>query len=197
MSNMSALIANDIPGPAGGDVGRAPKGQDLIATGPLAVPVYWLSLFDETHLVTFEEQDENGINLTIPSLVTDISDARRLLRERRKCLSERFPEFQPTWDRFATMLDRLKSRYIKVDLLELWDLAAASGVDFESEVRGGVRWFESRDKADFAFLLSVSSINRYDDERRTFEAAFEGVPRAFYLRGYACKDSYWDDKSDI
>lgn len=40
MSNMSTLIANDIPGPAGCDIGRKPKGRDQVADSPMAVPVY-------------------------------------------------------------------------------------------------------------------------------------------------------------
>ncbi len=196
MSNMSVLIANDIPGPAGGMVGRNRKGRESIALGPLAVPIYWLSLFDSTHLVTFEEKDEDGMILTIPSLLADIDDGRRLLWERSQILSEWFPEFQPTWRRFARRIDRLKSRYIKVDVLELWDLAAAVEQDFESDLRRGVRWFESQDSDDFERLLGLANINSYDPETRTFQSVGEDVPRAFHLRGYAYTNSAWDDKAD-
>jgi hypothetical protein len=198
MSNMSALIANDIPGPACGTIGRKPKGGDLIATGPHAVPIYWLSLFDETHLVAFETEDEDdGQVLMIPSLVAEMSESRRLLEGRREMLAGPFPEFQSTWDRFAAVVRRLKARYIKVDLEELWNIAAAVDEDFEAELRGALRWFESQDEADFHQLLSIASISGYDQSRRTFDSCSEEVPRAFHLRGYACNDRYWDDKSDI
>jgi hypothetical protein len=196
MSNEAILIANDIPGGVGGEVGEDPTGQDGVASGPHAVPVYWLSLFDETHLLTVEVEGEDGTGVAVPSLVAEMSVARRLLGERRESLSEAFPEFQSTWDRFAKVIHQLKARYIKVDLLELWDLAAAVDEDFESEVRAAIRWFESRDEADFARLLSVAGIRSYDKTRRTFDAVGSDVPRAFHLRGYANNDKYWDDKSD-
>jgi hypothetical protein len=196
MSNMAQLIANDIPGPACGGVGYEP--EDSIASGPHAVPVFWLSLFDETHLVTFEDEDEDdGRVLMIPSLVAEMSEVRRLLAGRRELLAEHFPEFRPSWDRFAEVIGRLEARYIKVDVLELWDIAAAVDEDFEAELRGALRWFESQDEADFDRLLSIASITSYDRARRTFDAVGEEVPRAFHLRGYACNDLYWDDESDI
>jgi hypothetical protein len=198
MSNMSALFANDIPGPACGAIGCKPKGGDLIATGPHAVPVFWLSLFEETHLVTFETEDEDdGQILMIPSLVAEMSESRRLLEDRRERLAEYFPEFQPTWGQYARVVGRLKARYIKVDVLELWDIAAAVDEDFEAELRGALRWFESQDEADFNQLLSIASITGYDPSRRTFAGRSAEVPRAFHLRGYACNDRYWDDESDI
>ena len=60
MSNMSTLIANDIPGPAGCDIGRKPKGRDQVADGPMAVPVFWLALFDDRHFTTFELEHDEG-----------------------------------------------------------------------------------------------------------------------------------------
>jgi hypothetical protein len=55
---MSSLIANDIPGPAGCNIGRKPKGRESVADGPMAVPVFWLALFDDRHFTTFEIKDD-------------------------------------------------------------------------------------------------------------------------------------------
>lgn len=201
MSNMAALIANDLPGPAGSEIGCDRRGRDVLATGPHAVPVFWVSLFEERHLVTFEAEgeDEDGdeMTLTIPSLVAEIEDAKRLLRERRETVIAAFPEFQPTWDQFARVIERLRTAYVKVDVQELWDIATAVAEDFASDLRAAIRWFESRDGADFDRLLSVASISGYDAPKRSFARRDDEVPRAFHLRGYASRKSRWDDQADI
>ena len=129
MSNMSTLIANDVPGPAGCNIGRKPKGRDVVADGPMSVPVFWLALFDDRHFTTFELKDDEGDTLEVPSLVAELAEARELLRRNRALLAEYFPEFQGTFDEFAKVVDRLKSRYIKADLEEIWDIATIVGQD--------------------------------------------------------------------
>ncbi len=197
MSNMATLIANDIPGPAGCDVGRKPKGRDRVADGPMAVPVFWLALFDDRHFTTFELEDDEGVTHEVPSLVAELAEARELLRGNRALLAEYFPEFRGTFDRFARVVDGLKSRYIKADLEELWDIATAVDEDFASDLHAAVRWFGSRDEEDFDRLLSLAGITGYDRTRRTFPAVDAEVPRAFHLRGYANDARYWDDKADV
>jgi hypothetical protein len=195
MSNESSLIANDVPGPVGIDdethVGYNPR-RDLIASGPCAVPVYWLSMFTPSHLATLDVEGEDG-PVAVPSLVAEMEEARRLLVAHRAPLAETFPEFQPTWDQFADCIKGRKSRFIKVELQELWDLDAEElleGLD------GAFRWFETRDEEDFALLLMTASIQGYDRTTRTFPAQ-AGVPRAFHFRGYCCLKKGWDDSADI
>jgi hypothetical protein len=198
MSNMSALIADDISGPACDELDRGPDAS-LIATGPHAVPIFWVSMFDESHIETFEieaDEDEGGMILEIPSLVAETGEARRLLAERREIVLERFPEFRPTWVQFAKVIERLEFFYIKVDVQELWDIAMAVEEDFTSDLHSGVRWFISRDEADFDWLLRVASITGYDRERRTYTKEGAGVPRSFHMRGYAGNDRYWDNEAD-
>lgn len=197
MSNMSTLIANDVPGPAGCNIGRNPKGRDRVADGPMAVPVFWLALFDDRHLMTFEIEDDEGETHEVPSLVAELAEARELLGSHRALLAEYFPEFQGTFDQFARVVEGLKSRYIKADLEELWDIAIAVGEDFASDLHAAVRWFRSRDAEDFNRLLSLADITGYDPTRRTFPVAGAEVPRAFHLRGYANKAHYWDDAADV
>ena len=64
MSNMSALIATDIPGPVGVNfdehIGYDRDESKLVATGPHAVPVFWLALFDASHLLSLEVAGEDG-----------------------------------------------------------------------------------------------------------------------------------------
>ncbi len=197
MSNMSTLIANDIPGPAGCNIGRKPKGRDLVADGPMSVPVFWLALFDDRHFTTFELTDEEGNTHEVPSLVAELAEARELLRGNRALLAEYFPEFRGTFDQFAAVVNRLKSRYIKADLEELWDMATIVEEDFASDLHAAVRWFGSRDTEDFDRLLSLAGITGYDRATRTFPTVGAEVPRAFYLRGYANNARYWDDKADV
>ena len=199
MSNMSALIATDIPGPVGVNfdeqIGYDRDESKLVATGPLAVPVFWLALFDASHLLTLEVAGEDG-KVTVPSLVAEMPDARRLLKARREAGLGAFPEFQPTWDRFARVVDRLKKRYIKIELQELWDLEPEPN-DFVRRLEAAMRWFDSHSKADFDQLLEIASIIGYVEGVRSFRARSEEVPRAFHMRGYACRKSYWDDASDV
>ncbi len=197
MSNMATLIANDIPGPAGCNVGRKPNGRDLVADGPMAVPVFWLALFDGRHFTTFEFEDDEANTHTVPSLVAELAESRELLRGHRALLAEYFPEFQGTFDQFARVVDRLKSRYIKADLEELWDIATIVEVNFTSNLHAAVRWFGSQDEEDFDRLLSMAGITGYDRMKRTFPAVGSSVPRAFHLRGYANNARYWDDEADV
>jgi hypothetical protein len=196
MTNAACLIANDSPDPAGVDfdtyVGYDPR-RDLIATAPCAVPVYWLSLFNTSHLVTLRVAGDEG-HVTVPSLVAEMPDAKRLLRERRAILAEFFPEFQPTWDRFARVVERLKSQYIKVELQELWDLEPE---EFTPKIEAALRWFDSISDNNIKQILDMASIRGYERSERTISRVGEGVPRAFHLRGYSCKKSYWDNKSDL
>lgn len=196
MSNTAYLIANDVPGGATDDVGWTPADGEGVADGPHAVPVFWLALFDEGDLCTVAIDAEDEA-LEIPSLAADLGDARRRFRDRRGLLMARFPEFEPTWERFDAVLHGLDARYIKVDVTELWDLAACVDEDFGEELRAAVRWFETRDEDDFAQLLSIASIQGYDMRRRSFPALAEEVPRAFHLRGYAGDSTRWDDDADV
>ena len=116
---MSSLIANDIPRPAGSNIGRKPNGRDSVADGPLAVPVFSLALFDYRHFTTFGLEDDEGNTHEVPSLVAELAEARALLRGDRDLLAEYFPEFRGTFDQFARVVDRLKSGYVKADLEEL------------------------------------------------------------------------------
>jgi hypothetical protein len=197
MSNMSTLIANDIPGPAGCKIGRKPKGRDSVADGPMAVPVFWSALFDDRHFTTFELEDDEGDIHEVPSLVAELAEARELLRSHRALLAESFPEFRGTFDQFAGVVDGLKARYIKADLEELWDIATIVEADFTSDLHAAVRWFGSRDEEDFDRLLSLAGITGYDRTSRTFPAVSSEVPRAFHLRGYANNARYWDDEADV
>jgi hypothetical protein len=129
--------------------------------------------------------------------VAELGEARELLRSRRALLAEYFPEFQGTFDQFARVVERLKSRYIKADMEELWDIATIVEEDFASDLHAAVCWFESRDEDDFDRLLSLAGITGYDRTRRTFPVRSDEVPRAFHLRGYANNDRYWDDKADV
>jgi hypothetical protein len=195
MSNEACLIANDIPGPVGVDfdthVGYDPR-TDLVANAPMAVPVYWLSLHNRSHLATLEVAGEEG-TVTVPSLVAKMRDARRLLKQRRQILLEYFPEFQPTWDTFARCVVGLESRYIKVELQELWDMDPE---EFLPPLDAALRWFDTQGEDDFAHLLEIASIYTYDKAERTFRANSEEVPRAFHLRGYSCSKGSWDDWAD-
>lgn len=196
MSNSSYLIANDVPGGVADEIGRSGDDGDLLADGPHAVPVFWLALFDEGDLVEMLLEGEDGGTLAVPSLAARLDDACRRFKQRRPLLSARFVEFDEAWQAFDSMLGNLNGRYIKIDLIELWELAAAVDEDLEAEVRDAVRWFESRDEEDFDRLLRIASIQDYDLARRTFPGLGPDVPRTFHLHGHACNDPVWDNSAD-
>ncbi len=184
MSNAAHLIANDTPGGAAGEIGWSGDAGELLADGPHAVPVFWLALFDEGDLVEVPIESEDGEPLAVPSLATPREEALHRFQERRALLSARFPEFEAAREAFETMLQGVDAHFIKVDVAELWDLAAFIDEDFDSELRDAVRWFESRDEDDFERLLSFASIHDYDLARRSFPGLGPDVPRAFHLCGY-------------
>jgi hypothetical protein len=194
MSNEAYLIATNTPGPAAVDfdseLGYDPK--EIIANAPVAIPVFWLSLFDAADLMTVDMEGEDE-DISVPSLVAERTQAIRRLGERRELLAETFPEFRPSWDRFAVLIDRFTSRFVKLQMQEIWDMVPD---DFLPQLGAAMQWFETRSEDDFAQLLEIAGIIGYDEEERTYPGT-EGVPRAFYLRGYASKDSDWNDRSDI
>jgi hypothetical protein len=163
----------------------------------MSVPVFWLALFDDWHFTAFALTDDEGDTHEVPSLVAELAEARELLRGHRALLADYFPEFRGTFNQFADVVDRLKSRYIKADLEELWDMATICEEDFASDLHAAVRWFGSRDQQDFDRLLSLAGIMGYDRATRTFPTVGIEVPRAFYLRGYANNARYWDDRADV
>ena len=134
MSNEAYLIATDVPGPCIGNIGQDKKSV-LLANAPLAVPVYWISLFDSSHLVRLEVPGEEG-PVEIPSLAAEMGDAKRLLGEHHEILATTFPEFEPTWDRFASVVRRLKKPHIKIELSEIWDIDQIEPDDFARFAKG-------------------------------------------------------------
>jgi hypothetical protein len=192
MSNAAYLVANNSPRPAGSDTGYDPE-TDAIADAPMAVPVFWLALFGPAQVVTFESRADDGRPLSVPSLVGKRSDALRLLRDRRGVLLDLFPEFGPTWHRFADCLAGLRRRYLKVDLEELWDMVPG---EFGPQLDAALRWFDSGDATALRNLLELAGIDDYDPGRRTFPGR-EGVPRAFHFRGYPCSLANWEVEDDI
>jgi hypothetical protein len=201
MSNEAYLVASDTGGPAGVDgddyIGYDPESAEEIAHAPYAVPIYWLALFKPSDLVTLNVAGENdegeAVEIAVPSLLTDVSEARRRLADHQKALSDCFPEFDSTWQAFDGVLAGLSSQYIKVQMQELWDL---EGDDFTSRVQAALRWFDTRNDDDFSQLLELASIERYDSAGRTFVRVGDDVPRAFHLRGYADDDALWDNAAD-
>ena len=157
----------------------SPKVVTLVADGPMSVPVFWLALFDDRHFTAFELADDEGDTHEVPSLVAELAEARELLRSNRALLAEYFPEFRGTFDQFARVVDRLKSRYIKADLEELWDIATIVEEDFASDLHAAVRWFGSRDEEDFDRLLSLAGITGYDRTTRTFPTVGIRGPASF------------------
>ncbi len=195
MSNEAYLIATDSPGPAGvnfdSEVGYDP--EEIVANAPYALPVFWLSLFDTADLMFLDVTGDDD-EVTVPSLVAERIEAKRRLDERREVLAQTFPEFRPTWERFAGFVDRMTPRFVKVQMQELWDMEPD---EFPTRLEAALRWFNSRSEGDFAVLLEMASISGYDEVQRTYPGEGEDVPRAFHMRGYASEDSDWDDKSDI
>ena len=76
---------------------------------------------------------------------------------------------------------RLKARYIKIDATELWSMVVGlEEEEYEANLRGGVRWFDTGSDTDFEQLLGLLwRQDAYDRATRAFKDKSD-VPFMFY-----------------
>jgi hypothetical protein len=188
MTCKAVLVSDDSLAPAGltlSDCAYDPSA--VVAEAPLALPVLWLALFDPAAV-----RAHPGGNTEVPSLVTSLPAAANRLQRHRAVILGAFPEFATTCDAFAAALGRLRNRYVKIGMYEIWEEAVQL-----PELRAALGWFTAPDELGFAALLELACISRYDRARRSFVGEGQGVPRAFHLRGYCSREEYWDNEADI
>jgi hypothetical protein len=188
MTCKAVLLSDDSLAPAGftfSDSAYDPAA--VMAEAPLALPILWLALFDPAAVRTAPDGKTE-----IPSLVASLPAAADRLQRNRAVILGAFPEFAPTCDTFAAALGRLRTRYVKIGMYELWEEAVQL-----RELRAALGWFTAPDELGFAALLELACISRYDRGRRTFVGVGRGAPRAFHLRGYCSREEYWDNEADI
>jgi hypothetical protein len=180
MSDRAELVANNSPRPAG----ILPDGEltydieDSIASAKWTVPIFWVSLFVEDDLKAFELSEIDSACL---APVTSLRKARLNWSRRRPRLDETFPHDTAVMDAWEEALARLKARYIKIDVTELYQ--AAFGLEeeeFLADLRGGVQWFDGGGAADFAHLLRLLwRRDAYNPATRSFTEK-DDVPFMFY-----------------
>jgi hypothetical protein len=176
--NEARLVANNSPRPAGPDEDGDPNYRDshVRASAGLTVPVLWLSLFAESDIRVHESEEGD-----VPAPVAPLSAALSNWSRRRPVLETAFPGYTAEFDAWAEAIQQLKAKYIKIDAEELWAMGDA---EFEADLRGGLRWFDSAAVGDFERLLNLlASRGNFNADARTFGENAAGA--AFFLYGHA------------
>ena len=181
MSNRAFLIGSKSPTPAGrtsdGDPNYAYDTDVIAEGGSYQLPVFWLSLFDESHF-TVHESDE----YSVPTLVCDLKAALALLEQRRVAVLSAFVGCEMHWADWERLVSNAQTPFLKVDATEVWDLEPNS---FGPALAAAVRWFTSGAPDDFNQLLGLGGI-QYDFQRRRFTVAGrEG--KGEHLYGYVLR----------
>lgn len=181
MSNRAFLISNNTPEPSGrnseGDL-NYDFGRDVIAEGgSMLLPIFWLSLFDQSHL-QFHQLDE----YRIPSLVCQRAAGLALLEKNKTAVLSLFTGHESDWQRWEELVRSSQGSYFKFDGTELWDLGSD---EFEPGLSGAVRWFSSRSPDDLVTLLGQSAMYR-DPVSGRFKIGSKDVTGE-HLYGYVSK----------
>ncbi len=178
LGDAASLIANNSSRPAGLTPDEEPnyKDEHCLAFAKWTIPILWLSPFVGTDLKTFESIDGDCLGP-----VTSLASARSNWLRRRPLLEERFLHDKNVFDQWEQAIGRLKTRYIKVDVTELWLMAEEDEQEeFETDLRGGVRWFETGSDGDFLHLLALLwRQDAYDSVAKAFKEK-DDVPFMFY-----------------
>jgi hypothetical protein len=156
MSNRAFLLSNNTSTPAGRDSDGNPNynhNADTIAEGgSMLLPVFWLTLFDVSH-IKFHALDD----YRIPTLVCERADGLSLLEKHKAATLSVFTGYESHWERWEQIVRSSSGSHFKMDGTELWDLGPD---EFEPGLTAAVRWFTSGSPDDLAILLGQSAMYR-------------------------------------
>jgi hypothetical protein len=178
MSNRAFLIGNNTPIPAGRNSDGNPNynhDTDVVAEGgSMLLPIFWLGLFDQSH-IKFHELDD----CRIPALVCERAVGLSLLQEHKAATLLAFTGYESHWERWEQLARGSRGSHFKLDGTELWDMGPD---EFEPGLTAGVRWFTSGSPDDLAILLGQSAMYR-DTNTGRFKIGSQDVTDE-HLYGY-------------
>jgi hypothetical protein len=208
MANRAYLVGSehaDTAGPGEKGINYNPD-TEILAGASYRIPVFWLSIFDESHLKAHVVQ---GFN--IPTLVADAEATKRLLQQRRAAVLAAFPQCESRWNAWAQLITEAPFKFFKIDATEVWDMDSDM---FEAQFAKAVRWFSSGSADDFTKLLAAAELPLvkprgfiggllgggsqpgYDSKTKTITAAPPPEPSVgHYLYGYSwVRPTPWKDE---
>ncbi|MEX2560985.1 MAG: hypothetical protein WD403_13775 [Pirellulales bacterium] len=152
MANRIYLVGSsnaDTAGPGDEGINYDPD-TEILAGASRQIPVFWLSLFDESHIKPHVVQEYR-----IPAPVCEAAVARKLLQQRRPKILAAFSNCEPHWGAWERLISEAPFQFFKLDATEIWDLDPEL---FQSRLSPAVRWFSSGSADGFAALLSIAEI---------------------------------------
>jgi hypothetical protein len=170
MANRSCLFANNDPEPLryeldDDDCFSAGVGKQCVFVAGCAwqVPVFWLFCFDPEDLTLAEAGEDQ-----IPTLTAPMQRVKARLAEREKRARSLFPELAGVWTEFVAAVTRVKRKYLKVEMGEIWCLSPDTWHD---GLDNALAWIAGRSTAGLDDLLGIAGIQRYD--HRTGKLSFD------------------------
>ena len=152
MANRAYLVGSehaDTAGPGEKGINYNPD-TEILAGASFRIPIFWLSLFDESHLKAHVVQE-----FSIPSVVADAAASRRLLAQRRAKVLDTFAQCESAWAAWEQLITEAPSKFFKIDATEIWDLDPDV---FAKQFPAAVRWYSSGSADDFAMLLQAADM---------------------------------------
>lgn len=152
MANRAYLVGSsnaDTAGPGEEGINYNPD-TEILAGASSQIPIFWLSLFEESHIKLHVVQEYR-----ISAPVCEASVARQLLQQRRAKVLSSFPRCEAHWQAWERLITEAPFQFFKLDGTEIWDLDQEL---FQSQLPPAIRWFSSGSADDFAKLLSIAEI---------------------------------------
>ncbi len=152
MANRAYLVGSenaDTAGPGEKGINYNPD-TEILAGASVLIPIFWLSIFDESHLKAHVVQEHR-----IPTLVADAEASKRLLMQRQAAVLGAFAQCEPHWTAWEQLITEASFKFFKIDATEIW------GMDpdmFAKQLPPAVRWFSSGSSDDFAMLLRAAEL---------------------------------------
>lgn len=205
MANRAYLIGSsnaDTAGPGEMGINYNPD-TEILAGASTQIPVFWLSLFDESHIKPHVVQE-----CRIPAPVCEASAGRAIMEQRRARILTAFSQCETHWEAWQRLITEAPFPFFKLDGTEVWLLDPEL---FESQLPAAIRWFSSGADDDFAKLLSIAEIPSpaprgllgrlvggtqpgYDPTTKTFTPG-PNDSRGHHLHGYSwVRDVPWKDE---
>jgi len=135
MANRAYLVGSenaDTAGPNEEGINYDPD-TEILAGASYHLPVFWFSIFDESHLKTHAIQEHK-----IETFVADVDTAKRLLQQRRATVLATFPQCESHWNAWTQLITEAPFKFFKIDATEIWEL---NPDQLKQRLPGAVRWF--------------------------------------------------------
>ncbi|HSY18787.1 MAG TPA: hypothetical protein VK815_10655 [Candidatus Acidoferrales bacterium] len=172
MANRAYLVGSenaDTAGPNEQGINYDPD-TEIFAGASYHLPIFWLSIFDESHLKTHAIAEHK-----IETFVADADTVKRLLSQRRAAVLATFPQCESHWNAWTQLITEAPFKFFKIDATEIWELDPDQ---LKQRLPGAVRWFSSKSDADFAQLLATAEVPLIKP-RGLLGSLLGGTPRGY------------------